>query len=316
MGSWKKTKQNTPPQNLFSSEKHTRMNKNRSISGAQFVCPPQEAPEEPFDYSKLAYPIPDNNTFVECMQGLLKVMHQGFDQDPNLKGVLLPPEPLPPSQKTRKRRRARTLKLGDEEEAIIKEEEREAFERVLQSQLADPSAIGPLPECRGTKYEFKPHHQCPPSQHLMMILLQYQSFKSYPYYTDDENVQQEQINLQKQRRHELMKQKRAIRRERRKEMKMKRGLDEVDIFDQSTSKRTKYDHHNQELKTEQFSDNDDDYSNRSWEEQHQQHYTSAVEHLADGVADLTQFDYGNMGNSTLDLFLSPTTSLVSSSLKS
>jgi hypothetical protein len=181
---------------------------------------------------------PDNQTFIECMSSMLKYMHRGFNEDPNLKGLLQPPIPIVSTAKPKKRRRkSRTLKLGEEEEEIIKKEERAEFQRVLESQFAscNVTEFKPLPECDGTAYSMNTEN-CSDMEKLMMVLLQYQSFKSYPFYTEDEEGQLEQIKLQKQRRHELMKQKRAIRRERRKEMKKKRGL-----TGSEKSKRTKSD---------------------------------------------------------------------------
>lgn len=189
-------------------------------------------------------PLPDNQTFIDCMSSMLKFMHQGYNDDPNLRGLLMPPAPVVTAAKPKRRRRkSRTLKLGEEEEEIIKQEEREEFRKVLESQFSPVSDIKPLPECEGTQYSIQEGGG--DMEHLMSILLQYQSFKSYPFYTEDEKGQLEQIKLQKLRRHELMKQKRAIRRERRKEMKnKKRNVSDVDGSLENASKRTKSsDHH-------------------------------------------------------------------------
>ncbi len=172
-------------------------------------------------------------------------------------------------------RRPRKLKLEDDEEEIIKIEERIEFQKVLDNQLKslEPETIEPLPECQD-KY----HLQSPISgnggyqtsfdsfvrtsdndddsdddeeidglgtsavkneeedeeaaiisssdakrlNNCMFILLQYQSFRSYVNYSEDEEKQNEQVQAQKMDRFQLMKKKRAIRREKRKSFKQQK----------------------------------------------------------------------------------------------
>jgi len=134
-----------------------------------------------------------------------------------------------PASQTRKHhgnsrpRKPRKLKLEDDEEEIIKMQERLEFQKVLDNQIKaiDPELIQPLPECMN-KYKIEcPDDSCASS---MLILLQYQSFKSFVDYSEDEEKQNEQVQAQKQDRFLLMKKKRAIRREKRKSFKMKRSL--------------------------------------------------------------------------------------------
>jgi hypothetical protein len=141
------------------------------------------------------------------------------------------------SQKRRhgnsKPRRPRKLKLDDDEEEIIKQEERIEFQKIVDNLLpnVDVNMIKPLPECDG-KYNISDIDD--PILRSMVILLQYQSFKSYVNYSEDEEKQREQIIAQKQKRFELMKKKRAIRREKRKFFKLKktcmRGNSEISSF--------------------------------------------------------------------------------------
>jgi hypothetical protein len=280
-----------------------------------FIChPPQveaQSVEEPaYDYSRFAFQLPDNETFVECMSGLLKQMHEGYDKDPNLKGLLLPPPPPSiPSQRRRRRSQARTLRLEDAEEEIIKQEERVEFQRVLEADLADVGSIQPLSDFVGTQYDVQVNLK--DSERLMAILLQYQTFKSFlPYYTDDETVQQEQIKQQKQTRHELMKKKRAIRRERRKEMKSKkRGLSQLDGNEESNSKRGKYEQIEEDCDSNTSIEDDDDSGEDSNYSPNQ--VTRVLSELNNELPQWnTSFDMSASSNPMLmdiDLFLSPST---------
>jgi hypothetical protein len=128
--------------------------------------------------------------------------------------------PKSSSTKNQKRR----FRLGDEEEKIIMQEEQAEFRKVVEQQIApiDIDNLSPLPECQNNRMYHIVDPESHPTEKLMMIMLQYQSFRSYNQYSEDERVQREQIKQQKASRFELMKRKRAIRREKRKIFKLRK----------------------------------------------------------------------------------------------
>jgi hypothetical protein len=123
------------------------------------------------------------------------------------------------SKSTAKPRKRRVL-LDEEAEKLIKEEERQEFGRVLQDQYSkvDISKLQGIPECQ---LDQSLHlHNDDSFEYWMSVMLQYQTFRSYQHYTEDESEQLKQLEYQKEMRFQLMQKKRAIKRERRRLFKL------------------------------------------------------------------------------------------------
>jgi len=165
---------------------------------------------------------------------LLQQQHHyntNFTSSPYLNGVMI----------TKRKRR---VLLDEEAEKIIKEEEREEFVRVLHDQYSkvDVTQIGTLPEAKDDPAVHLPTDDS--WEYWMSVMLQYQSFRSFPMYTEDEEQQQKQLEWQREMRFQLMQKKRAIKREKRRMFKLKtawvnkrKGEEQED----RPSKRTKAD---------------------------------------------------------------------------
>lgn len=128
-------------------------------------------------------------------------------------------------QQYQKVKRKRRVLLDEDAEKIIKQEEREEFVRVLHDQYAkiDVNQMGTLPECQGDPCLSLPRDNS--WEYWMSVMLQYQSFRSFPHYTDDEEQQMKQMEWQKEMRFQLMQKKRAIKREKRRLFKLKCAWD-------------------------------------------------------------------------------------------
>jgi len=127
----------------------------------------------------------------------------------------------PQLSQQQKAKRKRKVLLDEDAEKIIKEEEREEFVRVIQDQFAkvDVAQLGTLPEAARDPLLHVPTNNT--WEYWMSVMLQYQSLRSYPMYSEDEEQQQKQLNWQKEMRFQLMQKKRAIKREKRRLFKLK-----------------------------------------------------------------------------------------------
>jgi len=124
-----------------------------------------------------------------------------------------------------KAKRKRNVLLDADSERLLLQQEREEFKRVLQEQFEhiDVNKLGTLPECQNVEGM---HLECDNSwEYWMSVMVQYQALRSYPHYTPDEEQQQKQLEWQKEMRFQLMQKKRAIKREKRKILKLQKQLD-------------------------------------------------------------------------------------------
>lgn len=113
----------------------------------------------------------------------------------------------------------RSVLLDKEYETMLLHQEREEFSKILNEQFSDvdPNTLGTLPEFRADPDLSLENDNS--WQYWMSIMLQYQTSRSYSNYTSEEEQQQKQVEWQKEMRFQLMQQKRAIKREKRKNLK-------------------------------------------------------------------------------------------------
>jgi hypothetical protein len=121
-------------------------------------------------------------------------------------------------------KKKRNVLLDAESEKLIKQEEIHEFSKVLQEQFShvDLNKIGTLPECEGKTEISLPRIDT--WEYWMSVMMQYQSFRSFPHYSNDEEHQQKQLEWQKGMRFQLMQKKRAIKREKRRLLKLQKTL--------------------------------------------------------------------------------------------
>lgn len=136
----------------------------------------------------------------------------------------MPSKDLVVEQEEVKVKRKRNVLLDAESENLLLQIEREEFKKVLQEQFShvDINTLGTLPECQNVKDMHLPNDNS--WLYWMSVVLQYQSFRSYPHYSTDEENQLKQVEWQKEMRFQLMQKKRAIKREKRKILKIQKKI--------------------------------------------------------------------------------------------
>ena len=116
--------------------------------------------------------------------------------------------------------RKRTVLLDEQYEKIIKQEEQEEFTRVIQDQYSnvDVNNITSLPEFQNDQSLNRDRDHS--WEYWMSIMMQYQCARSFVHYTSDVTAQEKEKRWQKDMRFQLMQKKRAIKREKRRQLKM------------------------------------------------------------------------------------------------
>lgn len=123
-----------------------------------------------------------------------------------------------------KTKKKRNVLLDAESEKLLQQQEREEFHKVIEEQYShiDVKELGTLPECQGVPHMFLANDGS--WIYWMSVMLQYQSMRSYAHYSTDQDKQQKQLEWQKEMRFQLMQKKRAIKREKRKLLKLQTQL--------------------------------------------------------------------------------------------